>query len=149
MLEPMMVRKSLPGLGIRWTIGDVSDAGRDALRYSILGAWKVFGPSASYVVCVNSCDADALRRYLGERGLVVILPALGQPKKASARLDVKPPPISTDKTVTYDYDIVYVRAPRRGDDVQIAWAEVFSPTRAEPERGPRPAGGAGRGGCET
>ncbi|MBV9490332.1 MAG: hypothetical protein JO069_11510, partial [Verrucomicrobia bacterium] len=61
-----MVRKSVPGLGIRWTIGDVSEPGREVLRFSILGAWKVFGPSASYVVCVNSCDADGLRRSLGE-----------------------------------------------------------------------------------
>ena len=32
------------------------------------------------------------------------------------RLNVNPPPISTDKSVKYDYDIVYVRAPRKGDD---------------------------------
>ena len=30
------------------------------------------------------------------------------------RLNVNPPPIATDKTVKYDYDIVYVRAPAQG-----------------------------------
>jgi hypothetical protein len=40
--------------------------------------------------------------------------------------------IRTDPTVKYDFDIVYVRAPRRGDNQQIAWSEVFSPLRAEP-----------------
>jgi hypothetical protein len=47
-------------------------------------------------------------------------------------LNVEPRPIATDASVKYDYDIVYVRAPRKGDDKQIAWTEVFSPLRAEP-----------------
>jgi hypothetical protein len=59
------------------------------------------------------------------------LPSFGQPPKTKARLDVKPAHITTDPSVRYDYDIVYVRAPRRGDDRQIAWAEVFSPHRGE------------------
>jgi hypothetical protein len=63
---------------------------------------------------------------------LALLPASGQPPRSKARLDVEPPHISTDRTVKYDYDIVYVRAPRRGGDRQIAWTEVFSPHRAEP-----------------
>jgi hypothetical protein len=55
----------------------------------------------------------------------------GQEKKPRP-LNVSPPHISTDAAVKYDYDIVYVRAPRKGDDQQIAWAEVFAPLRAEP-----------------
>ena len=47
-------------------------------------------------------------------------------------LDVNPPPVGSDRSVRYDYDIVYVRAPRHGDDRQIAWTEVFAPLRAEP-----------------
>lgn len=47
-------------------------------------------------------------------------------------LSVTPAPITTDAAIKYDYDIVYVRAPRKGDDNQIAWTEVFSPLRAEP-----------------
>ncbi len=53
-----------------------------------------------------------------------------KPKKGP--LDVQPKPIATDPTVKYDYDIVYVRSPRKGDDKQIQWTEVFSPLRAEP-----------------
>lgn len=53
-------------MGIRWTIGDASEAGWQALRLSVLGAWGVFGPEAAYVVCVNSCDAHRMRRALGK-----------------------------------------------------------------------------------
>jgi hypothetical protein len=41
-------------IGLRWTIGDVSERGFEALRLSIWGAWHVFGPEAGYVVCVNT-----------------------------------------------------------------------------------------------
>ena len=47
-------------------------------------------------------------------------------------MDVHPKPIASAKDVKYDYDIVYVRAPRYGDEKQIAWSEVFVPLRAEP-----------------
>jgi RNA polymerase sigma factor (sigma-70 family) len=47
-------------------------------------------------------------------------------------INVEPPPIAKDPTVKYDYDIVYVRAPRFGDNKQIRWTEVFSPLRGEP-----------------
>jgi hypothetical protein len=41
-------------VGVRWTVGDVSAEGFEALRLSVLGAYKVFGSSASYAICVNS-----------------------------------------------------------------------------------------------
>ncbi len=64
--------------------------------------------------------------------LAALVPDLvGQEKKARP-LGVSPPHISKDAAVKYDYDIVYVRAPRKGDDKQIAWTEVFSPLRGEP-----------------
>src|SRR5438045_3743809 len=48
-----------------------------------------------------------------------------QPPQRALRVD--PPPIATDKTVAYDYDIVYVRAPRvvRGPDGKDHQAEVW------------------------
>ena len=42
-------------------------------------------------------------------------------------IDVAPKPIATDKTVKYDYDIVYVRAPRKGDAVGTNWTEISNP----------------------
>jgi hypothetical protein len=72
------------------------------------------------------------------RFISVILPGLlatavvAAPDKQPRVLDVHPPHVSTDASVKYDYDIVYVRAPRKGDDKPIAWTEVFSPLRAEP-----------------
>jgi len=37
------------------------------------------------------------------------------------------PHVSTDSSVRLDYPIVYVRTPRRGDDVKSTWAEIAHP----------------------
>jgi hypothetical protein len=50
----MRLNQEVPALGIRWTIGDVSDAGYEALRLSIWSAWNLFGENARYAVCVNT-----------------------------------------------------------------------------------------------
>src|SRR5438045_386306 len=57
----------------------------------------------------------------------------GEPKKGDQKLfldpiDLKAPAISSDKALKYDYDIVYVRAPRRGDRARSYWAEIAHPT---------------------
>jgi|GEM_PF-757784 len=52
-------------LGVRWTIGDVSDEGFAALRLATAGAWRLFGDDAEYVVCVNTITAAELRRRAG------------------------------------------------------------------------------------
>lgn len=52
-------------LGVRWTIGDVSPRGFEALRLSIHGAVQVFGPEAAYVVYVNTLSVAAARRRTG------------------------------------------------------------------------------------
>lgn len=52
-------------IAVRWTIGDVSPRGFEALRLSIWGAWKLFGP-AEYVVCVNSVPLELARDRAGE-----------------------------------------------------------------------------------
>ena len=48
------------------------------------------------------------------------------------RLNINPPHISTDKSVKYDYDIVYVRGKRRADGKEARWAEFSKPTMMEP-----------------
>ena len=61
-------------------------------------------------------------------------PAFAQGKKDPPKtLNVNPPHISTDKSIKYDYDIVYVRAPRHGDEKRGKWAEFSDPTRMEPD----------------
>ena len=40
----------------------------------------------------------------------------------SISLDI--PHVSADKSVEVDYPIVYVRTPRKGDDVKANWAEI-------------------------
>jgi Hydrazine synthase alpha subunit middle domain len=68
--------------------------------------------------------------------LLAVLPAGSQEKKEQLYLDpidVKVPPIATDKAIKYDYDIVYVRAPRAGDKVIKRFFTDFStPVTLEP-----------------
>jgi hypothetical protein len=52
-------------LGIRWTIGDVSDLGFEALRLSIHGALRAFGSQAIYAVYVNSISIDQAKTRTG------------------------------------------------------------------------------------
>jgi hypothetical protein len=52
-------------IGIRWTIGDVSAEGFEALRLAAWGAWGVFGPGAEYAICVNTVPVDEARRLTG------------------------------------------------------------------------------------
>jgi hypothetical protein len=52
-------------LTIKWTIGDVSSRGFDALGLSIAGARTIFGASGRYVVCVNTVDPESARARVG------------------------------------------------------------------------------------
>ncbi len=52
-------------IGIRWTLGEVSDRGFEALRLSILGAWNLFGPQAAGTVCVNTISPEEARIRTG------------------------------------------------------------------------------------
>ncbi|HUH05025.1 MAG TPA: hypothetical protein VML75_23670 [Kofleriaceae bacterium] len=52
-------------LGIRWTIGDVSTAGFEALRLSIIGAMRLFGSRARYAVYVNTVPVAEAQRKCG------------------------------------------------------------------------------------
>ena len=47
-------------------------------------------------------------------------------------ISIDPPHITADKSVTYDFDIVYVRAPRLQADGRSKWAEVGDPRSMEP-----------------
>jgi hypothetical protein len=40
-------------LGVRWTIGDISSFGVAALRLSVWGAFRCFGPAARYTISVH------------------------------------------------------------------------------------------------
>jgi hypothetical protein len=61
-----------------------------------------------------------------------VFPSLAEEKNNANRLNVQPPHISVDKSIKWDYDIVYVRAPRFGDDKVSRWAEVFNPLNVDP-----------------
>src|SRR5262249_60494126 len=74
----------------------------------------------------------------GLLGLVILMGAMAagesEYKPPQRPLRVDPPHISTDKSVKYDYDIVYVRAPRvvKGADGKEHQAHVW-PNASEPE----------------
>jgi hypothetical protein len=52
-------------LGVRWSIGDASDEGFEALRLSVFGARKVFGERASLAICVHGIDVEDARTRAG------------------------------------------------------------------------------------
>ena len=52
-------------IGVRWTIGDVSPRGFEALGLSIWGAWRLFGPAARYTVVVNTLTVEEARARTG------------------------------------------------------------------------------------
>jgi len=53
-------------LAVRWTLGDVSRFGFDALRLSIWGARRLFGDDATYTVCVNSISVEQAQALTGD-----------------------------------------------------------------------------------
>lgn len=58
--------KKVPPIGIRWTVGDVSTAGFEALQLSVWGMWRLFGTNAQYVVCVNTIPVRQAIESTGE-----------------------------------------------------------------------------------
>jgi hypothetical protein len=77
-------------VGVRWTIGDVSDNGWQALRLSILGAHRLFGAATRYGVCVNSVPVDVAQARVGNVAERVEWRAVGRddvPAAIGARFD--------------------------------------------------------------
>src|SRR5262245_27351048 len=70
--------------------------------------------------------------------LLLLLPCLttlavsAAPEKKAPALNMNPPPIASDKSTKYDFDIVYVRAPRKDPTGRSRWAEVGDPRTMEP-----------------
>lgn len=70
---------------------------------------------------------------IGLAGLVASQPLLAQDKPLQRPLRVDPAPIASDKAVKYDYDIVYVRAPRTAKDksgkerLAMVWPDASQP----------------------
>jgi hypothetical protein len=65
-------------------------------------------------------------------GLQVSLLAQDRNLRFPDPIDLKVPHLTTDKSVKYDYDIVYVRAPRKGNVVGSKWAEIAHPVQMDP-----------------
>ena len=52
-------------LGVRWSIGDVSDDGFEALQLSVWGARRLFGDRTAYEICVHGLTIDQARARTG------------------------------------------------------------------------------------
>ncbi len=52
-------------LGVRWTVGDVSARGWEALRLSVHCAFQLFGPEARYTICVNTVPLARAQQWAG------------------------------------------------------------------------------------
>src|SRR5262245_27437356 len=66
---------------------------------------------------------------------LVLMPPVFEQQNTTRYLDpinIVAPPIATDASVKYDFDIVYVRAPRRDPSGKSKWAEVGDPRTMEP-----------------
>src|ERR1051326_7266377 len=53
-------------------------------------------------------------------------------KRYPGTLEMNVPDIKNERSVKYDFPIVYVRAPRKEDDGKSHWAEVGDPRTMEP-----------------
>src|SRR5437763_6459118 len=67
--------------------------------------------------------------------LLLTLGLAAAPRGPSRKLDTDPKPVQADQAVKYDYDIVYVRAPRfvnrGGKQRPSAWPEIAHPTNID------------------
>jgi len=55
-----------------------------------------------------------------------------EPERYPEQLGMEPLPLAKDAGVRYDYDVVYVRSPRRGDKEPTNWGEIAHPGLVEP-----------------
>jgi hypothetical protein len=84
----------------------------------------VYVPAYRISVRVQSMP---LRRFLLiPLGLAIVVLAQA-PTDLSAPIRIDPKPVASDPSVKIDYDIVYVRMPRKGDNVGTNWTEISNP----------------------
>ena len=60
-----------------------------------------------------------------------LAPAAPAAEPAGRRISVEPAAVTADASVRYDYELIYVRAPRRSDGKEILWADFAKPTEME------------------
>jgi len=63
--EPIQPISMSTRLGIRWTIGNVSQEGFEALHLSVWGLWRVFKSEADYLVCTNGISPETILECTG------------------------------------------------------------------------------------
>lgn len=119
-------------IGIRWTVGDVSECGFEALRLSIWSAWKIFPEGTRFVVCVNTLSAEEAHRRTGEVPACVqwvnansLIPAWLHKRADSAMAEgvawkLAPVRLFPDRyEIAFDNDVILWRIP----DVMQVWLD--------------------------
>src|SRR5690348_14119447 len=76
--------------------------------------------------------SDMRRLALPALVLVAAVAWAGPPETISGPINVEPKHVSTDPAVKLDYDLVYVRMPRKGDGVGTNWTEISNPVFMDP-----------------
>ncbi|MEY4612458.1 MAG: hypothetical protein RL179_431 [Planctomycetota bacterium] len=86
------------------------------------------------VIFMKLCKSFAFSLFLVT--VLVGYPVSGQQKKEELflpQINLHVPPIGSDNSVKYDFDIVYVRTPRKGDKAASLWAEIAHPSIMDPK----------------
>src|SRR5882724_3091037 len=80
--------------------------------------------------------AQYWRLFLSVAALFAVAggPAVAQPKGKLFLdpINIEPQPVAKDASVKYDFDIVYVKAPRPEGKAASRWAEVGDPRTMDP-----------------
>lgn len=123
-------------IGIRWTVGDVSECGFEALRLSIWSASKIFPEGTRLAVCVNSISTEEAHRRTGDVPISVqwvnanpLVPAWLNKRADSAMAEgvawkLAPVRLFPDRyEIALDNDVILWRIP----DVMQVWLESDDP----------------------
>lgn len=86
-------------------------------------------PTARSII-LQSCLFGAGVLFSGDASAAEPVPEADRRYPDPISLDI--PHVSADTVVKLDYPIVYVRTPRKGDDVNSMWAEIAHPVQMDP-----------------
>ena len=82
------------------------------------------------LIILHSCLLGVLAAAFG--GANAAEPAKEVDRRYPDPIRLSIPHISSDESIKLDYPIVYVRTPRKGDDVNSMWAEIAHPVQMDP-----------------
>src|SRR5688500_17418564 len=82
---------------------------------------------ACLIFCFPQGPSMRLRTLLVLPLVFALFAFAQQPDRTPELIGTYPKHVSTDSSVKIDYDIAYIRFPRKGDAVGTNWAEIANP----------------------